>query len=113
METTEMDRIRLDDVLCKQMSSKLSASAAEAPVATAKVYGLPPGTVAVAAPLPTSHIRQTRSGACYYQSQLSADAMLSARGVCVPNCYAGQNHSYHVSASQRPRAYVYRHEQSH
>ncbi|KAM7540399.1 hypothetical protein Aperf_G00000040310 [Anoplocephala perfoliata] len=116
METTEMDRIRLDDVLCKQTSAvpKLSTSAAEAPVAAAKVYGLPPGTVAVAAPLPTSHIRQTRSGACYYQSQLNTDAMLSARGVCVPNCYAGQNHSYHVSASQRPRAYVYRpHEQSH
>lgn len=111
-----MDRVRLDDVLCKQTSSvpKLSTTTSEAPIAAAKVYSLPPGTavpVALAAKIPTaSHIRQTRSGACYYQSQLSTDALLSARGVtaCIPaNCYAGQSHTYHVPSSQRPRAYLY------
>ncbi|VUZ55213.1 unnamed protein product [Hymenolepis diminuta] len=116
METTEMDRVRLDDVLCKQTSSvtKLSTTTSEAPIAAGKVYSLPPGTavpVAVTAKIPTaSHIRQTRSGACYYQSQLSTDALLSAHGVtaCIPaNCYAGQSHTYHVPSSQRPRAYLY------
>lgn len=116
METTEMDRIRLDDVLCKQTSNvpKLSATTIEGQLTAAKVYSIPPGTavpVAVAAQIPTaSHVRQTRSGACYYQSQLSTDALLSARGVatCVPpGCYASQSQTYHVPNSQRSRAYLY------
>ncbi|CDS41347.1 IQ motif and SEC7 domain containing protein 1 [Echinococcus multilocularis] len=111
-ETLEMDRIRLDDVLCKQapIVKPLDAVAAI-------TYGLPQGTVAVA---PMLHSRHTRGG-CYL-SHLSPDTtslglLASARsaGVCVPG-YRNHQHqqNHHAPALQRPRAYVYRsHEQSH
>ncbi|KAL5962724.1 IQ motif and SEC7 domain-containing protein 1 [Taenia solium] len=110
-ETLEMDRIRLDDVLCKQTPIP------KPPDATAAItYGLPQGTVAVA---PMPHARHTRGGC--YQSHLSADTtsmglLASTRGVgvCAPDYHNHQHQqNHHVSALQRPRAYVYRsHEQS-
>ncbi|VDM18072.1 unnamed protein product [Hydatigera taeniaeformis] len=109
-ETLEMDRIRLDDVLCKQTSIPKPQDAA------AINYGLPQATVTVA---PMPHSRHTRGGC--YQSHLSADttpvgllASTRGTGVCAPDYHNHQpQQNHHVPALQRPRAYVYRsHEQS-